>query len=249
MHSSHYTPTLQPLIDAGIKVHILDPPCYYTKKPGPVPTMQDDASFIAAFVSQLADAGEHIVLVSHSYGGTPSSESVAGLSASERAKNGKPGGIVRLAYITAVVPKQGNGLAETMTGGMQVPLEPDSDGWLVHVDPAASVAACFNSLPVEQGMREFERALGTHSSGAFAATLGYPGYKDVPASWFLCEDDKCVMPEVQEMAIREIEDSWRGTEREGMKVEVTRVKCDHFPTISAQEELRGWVEGLVKLYN
>lgn len=87
--------------------------------------MYDDAFFIASFVSKLADASEEIVLVAHSYGGAPASESLAGLSLLERQKHGKPGGVVRLAYITAVVPKVGNGLADTMIGGIQVPLEVD----------------------------------------------------------------------------------------------------------------------------
>lgn len=208
--------------------------------------MQDDASFIASFITKLADSGEHIVLAAHSYGGMPASECVAGLSASSRAKEGKQGGIIRLAFLTAVVPKPGEGLAETMTGGVHVPLEPDEDGWLVHPDPTASVAACFNSIPQEQGLREFHSAIGTHSSGAFAAQLQYSGYKDVPVSWFLCEHDKCVTPEVQEAAISVIEESWVGTEREGEKVDVTRVGCDHFPTVSAQAELRSWFEGLLR---
>lgn len=244
-HSSLYIPTLQPLIASGHKIHILDPPCFYSKKPGPAPTMRDDASFIAAFVTQLADAGERIVLAAHSYGGVPSSQSIKGLSLSERAWEGKQGGVVRLAFVTAVVPKQGSTLPETLGGGVPVPVEVDEDGWLSQTDPAASAAACYSSLPLEQGLREVEKGAGVHSSGAFAEGLEYPGYKDVPVSWFFCEKDKCVTPEVQETAIRDIEESWRGTEREGSKVDVTRVQCDHIPTVSAQEELRSWFEGLV----
>lgn len=244
-HSSLYVPTLQPLIASGRKIHILDPPCFHTKKPGPAPTMRDDASYIAAFVAQLADAGERVVLASHSYGGMPASQSIKGLSLSERAREGKQGGVVRLAFVTAVVPKQGGTLPETLGGAVPVPVEADEDGWLSQTDPAASAASCFSSLPPEQGLEEVERVFGVHSSGAFAGELEYPGYKDVPVSWFFCEEDNCVVPEVQETAIRDIEESWKGTEREGTKVDVTRVRCDHVPTISAQEELREWFEGLV----
>lgn len=243
LSSSHYTLTLQPLIDAGRKVHILDPPCYHTKKPAPLPTMQDDASFIASFVEELADAGEEIVLVSHSYGGMPASECMAGLSASERRAQGKSGGVVRLAYITAVVPKVGKALGETMVGGVQVPLEVDEDGWLFQSDPAATSAVCLNTTPPAQAGIVI-KALGQHSSAAFASALSYAGYAHVPASWFLCEEDRCVVPAVQEAAIADIEASWSGTEREGTKVDIKRVACDHFPTVSAQDELRAWVGGL-----
>ncbi|KAJ4986822.1 putative esterase/lipase, partial [Stagonosporopsis vannaccii] len=122
--STHYTPLLAHL-PPGTKSHILDPPSYHTKRPGPPPTMADDASFVASFVRNLADAGDEVVLVAHSYGGMPASECMAGLSVESRRKEGKRGGVRRLAYVTAVVPKVGEGLAETMLGGVQVPLEAD----------------------------------------------------------------------------------------------------------------------------
>jgi hypothetical protein len=46
--------------------------------------MYNEASFIAKFVEHLAGSSEGIVLVSHSYGGTPALESVKGLSMTER---------------------------------------------------------------------------------------------------------------------------------------------------------------------
>lgn len=129
LHSSHYDPTLQPLRDKTLSIHVLDPPCYHTKKPGPPPTMLDDAAFITDFVESLADRGEQVVLVSHSYGGTPASECMkgrdgSGLSVDARRKAGKSGGIVRLAFVTAVVPKVSSGLADTM-GVVKVPMEAD----------------------------------------------------------------------------------------------------------------------------
>lgn len=119
------------------------------------------------------------------------------------------------------------------------------DGWLFHPEPSVTMDVCFNSTPraeAEKGMKD----LGQHSSAAFAGTLSYPGYKDVPASWFFCEEDRCVVPAVQETAIADIEASWKGTEREGQKVDVTRVKCDHFPTTSATKELTAWFERLLQ---
>lgn len=129
LSSTHYTPLLAHL-PPGTKSHILDPPSYHTKRPGAPPTMADDASFVASFVTQLADAGEEVVLVAHSYGGMPASECLRGLSAESRANEGKRGGVRRLGYVTAVVPKEGEGLRETMVGGVQVPLEADEVGFL-----------------------------------------------------------------------------------------------------------------------
>lgn len=50
---------------------------------------------------------------------------------------------------------------------------------------------------------------------------------------------------MNQTSIDTIEDSWKGTEREGKKVDVTRVKCDHVPVFSAPKELIAWMEGLL----
>ena len=120
------------------------------------------------------------------------------MSKSSRSSEGKKGGVTRLAYLTAVVPKEGNNLVTTIAGGAPS-MGVSEDGWLFHTDFTATAAMCFNSLSPEEGLKQaqtFER----HSSVCFMDALSYPGYKDVPVSWFFCEDDKCVTPEVQQVS-------------------------------------------------
>ncbi len=74
---------------------------------GAPPTMYDDGSFVAKEVQVLVGEGKNVILICHSYGGTPTSQSTKGLSRAERQAEGKEGGIVRLAYMTAVVPALG----------------------------------------------------------------------------------------------------------------------------------------------
>lgn len=73
----------------------------------PPGTMYEDAALIANEVSALADQGKDVVIFAHSYGGIPSSQSTKGLSKKERQEQGKPGGVVQLAYLTALVPALG----------------------------------------------------------------------------------------------------------------------------------------------
>ena len=73
---------------------------YKTDVPG---TMQDDAAFIASETAKLADEGKYVVLIAHSYGGIPATESTKGLSKAERQQQGKAGGLVRLAYISCII--------------------------------------------------------------------------------------------------------------------------------------------------
>lgn len=74
---------------------------------GEAPTMYEDAAFIAKHATALADEGKDVLILTHSYGGVPGTESVKGLSKSERQKQGKKGGIVRLAYMTSLTPAVG----------------------------------------------------------------------------------------------------------------------------------------------
>lgn len=69
--------------------------------------MYEDAAFIAKHATALADEGKDVLILTHSYGGVPGTESVKGLSKSERQKQGKKGGIVRLAYMTSLTPAVG----------------------------------------------------------------------------------------------------------------------------------------------
>jgi hypothetical protein len=73
-----------------------------------VPTsMYDDAAYVAQVVEGLANQDKDVLLISHSYGGVPMTQSVKGLSKKDRKKQDKKGGIVRLAYLTSLVPDVG----------------------------------------------------------------------------------------------------------------------------------------------
>jgi len=83
-------------------------------RPGSPPTMYDDAAHIDKELEKLSDEGKNIVLIGHSYGGVPISQCGQGLSKEERQKQGKPGGLVNLAYLTCLVPALGQNARDIM---------------------------------------------------------------------------------------------------------------------------------------
>ncbi|KAF9690988.1 hypothetical protein EKO04_011265 [Ascochyta lentis] len=85
-------------------------------KQGTPPSMYDDADFIAAEVQNELDDGHDVVLLAHSYGGVPATESLKGLGKTQRENQGKKGGVVRLGYISALVPRLGIAAGELMVG-------------------------------------------------------------------------------------------------------------------------------------
>ena len=84
------------------------------------------------------------------------------------------------------------------------------------------------------------RAFAKHSGASFGTELTHEGYKDVPVSHLFCEEDLCVPPEVQQTSIDMIE------RVSGQKVDVTRIKSDHVPNLSAKEETIAWILDVAK---
>lgn len=104
-----YDPVVDAVAAKGYEIRALHYPSVGLKSGpvGPPTSMYDDAKFIAGEVEKLADEGKDVILIAHSYGGVPMTECTKGLSKEERAKQGKKGGIVSLAYMTALVPGVG----------------------------------------------------------------------------------------------------------------------------------------------
>ncbi|MCJ1476325.1 hypothetical protein MMC13_004991 [Lambiella insularis] len=195
---------------------------------GTPPTMYDDAAFIAKETEKLADEGKDVILIAHSYGGAPTTQSTYGLSKAERRKHGKDGGIVKIAYMTAVVPAVGMSTASVMADA------PKDLGWMYHGQISKSAAITFSDLPPEEGEAWIKR-FPRHSAVSFADELTYPGYNDIPISYLFCEDDLCVLPQFQRRAIELIE------KESGEKVKVTSIKAGHCPNVSKPQEVIDWI--------
>jgi hypothetical protein len=84
--------------------------------------MSDDATYISEVIEHLADQEKDVLLISHSYGGVPATESVKGLSKKARKKKGKKGGVVHLGYMTALVPEAGQSASGVLANGPAAPL-------------------------------------------------------------------------------------------------------------------------------
>ncbi|KAJ4354444.1 uncharacterized protein N0V89_006181 [Didymosphaeria variabile] len=191
-------------------------------------SMYEDAAQIAETISKLSDEGKDIVLFAHSYGGVPATQSLKGLSKEAREKEGKKGGVVRIAYMTCIVPAVGATAAlgevpeETRMGIDGYGLEIDEQGWMHHSDLARSARICYSDLPPEQGQAWMAR-FPAHAAISFGQELTYAGYNDVHVSWLLCEKDLCIPEYVQREAVARIEKS------SGRKVDVTSIDADHIP--------------------
>ena len=77
----------------------------------------NDAAFIRNKVLMpLLDAGKTDILAMHSYGGLPGAAAAKGLSQPERIAARKPGGIIGLIFISAVLAHDGQSLLSILPG-------------------------------------------------------------------------------------------------------------------------------------
>jgi pimeloyl-ACP methyl ester carboxylesterase len=84
--------------------------------PAPAATMEDDAAAFHAIIEKLANQGKDVVIVAHSYGGIVATQAAEGLAKTDREAGGKKGGIVRVVYLSSVVPEAGKSLQDVGGG-------------------------------------------------------------------------------------------------------------------------------------
>lgn len=82
----------------------------------PVESFDEDIQSIRATILIEADAGNDVVVIAHSWSGSPVNSAVADLSKAERAKQGKLGGVVELVFLCAFVVPEGVSLLDALGG-------------------------------------------------------------------------------------------------------------------------------------
>jgi hypothetical protein len=123
---SFYAQFVWLLHEAGYdRIEVVRMPSLGKRDPLPAATMEDDADAIRTIVEQVANDGFDVLLIAHSYGGLPATQSIKGVSKKERAAQGKTGGVVRLLYTTAVVPEVGKDLPSVMGDNIPTSIQID----------------------------------------------------------------------------------------------------------------------------
>ncbi len=181
--SSFYDGQVECLRSKGYSAHSLDPPSFPANymPEMPAPTMYDDARFIHDFVAKIIDEGTDVVILAHGYGGCPASQSLKELTCNERTANGNIGGVVRMAFLTGVVPNVGENIITTIgaSGSGGAPeVDIDQYGWMAQTNPQKTARMVFNSLPLDAGIKR-SKSFGRHTRPAFMSPLTHPGYRDV----------------------------------------------------------------------
>ena len=90
-------------------------------------------------------------------------------------------------------------------------------------------------IPTDEAIKALE-SLAKHSSQSFMDNLTHAGYKDIPSSYLLCENDLAGPPAFQRGMISQVEQA-----AGGRKVDVTSIWTSHFPNLAQPNEVIDWI--------
>ncbi|KAI5868240.1 alpha/beta-hydrolase [Durotheca rogersii] len=186
-------------------------------------TMTDDANEISRVASALLDDGKEVVLMAHSYGGIPATQSLEKLSHTARRAAGKDRGVKKVVYLASVVIPVGTSNWDTFGGTLPTFVTANDD--YMSIDPVANAPQTFSDLPEEESLK-WGRMLSQQSIASFQEKLSYPGYNDVEVHYIVCEDDKIMPPPYQHAMIETVKKS------SGREPVLHISKSGHVPVIS-----------------
>lgn len=109
-----YFDTVDKLREHGYEAMVKNLPSASRLPPEKAATLYEDADYFRGVAEELADEGKDVIFVTHSYGGVVGTEAARNALKTQRQAAGKPGGIVRIVYVTSVVPTPGNSLRSLM---------------------------------------------------------------------------------------------------------------------------------------
>ncbi|KAF5011076.1 hypothetical protein FDECE_2815 [Fusarium decemcellulare] len=192
----------------------------------PTKTIEDDSSALRGVLQRLADKGDQIVLVVHSYGGLVGANAVDGLGYRQRQAQGLSGGVIMFVYMAAFVTPLGKSIKD-MLGGQFLPWM-NFQGNHVYVDNPKQV---FYHDMDEEAQKKTIAALQHQSAPVFTGTVTYEPWHDIECMYFFCDDDQALPLPIQEQMAQML----------GSKALSFHTKASHSPFLSQVDDV---VKGL-----
>ncbi|KAJ5998890.1 hypothetical protein N7451_006700 [Penicillium sp. IBT 35674x] len=198
----------------------------------PTKTLSDDVASLRDVLAKLADEGQELVVVGHSYGGVVTSCAVEGLSREARAKEGKTGGVIKVVYLAAFAIDKGQSLLG-MLGGNYLPWM-KVEGDYVLADGAGAVG--WQDLSLDKQEKWNEMSLHT-SRAVFSGESTYEPWRDIPCAYIVCEQDHALPPPFQELFASKM----------GGPENTYRLPSSHSPFLSMPDRLAELLQEIVKV--
>ncbi|KAL4731855.1 hypothetical protein ACLX1H_000850 [Fusarium chlamydosporum] len=204
---SLYKPLAQSLARDGIQSNIVDLPSVGRREGKEPATMTEDAEEIVSVVERLLDEDKEVILLAHSYGGVPATQSLDKLSRKNRQARGKEGGVLKIIYLAGVALPD-----DYMT------LTP------------ASAPFVYSDLPPAEALK-LAKEMPQHSTASYKEQLTYPGYQDAEVHYIICEEDELVLTEYQYGMVELLKGMTNGD------VGIHKIKSGHTPNLTQPDTI------------
>jgi pimeloyl-ACP methyl ester carboxylesterase len=192
----------RPLRDRGVDVRAVKLP-----SAGHGGDLYGDTDVVRA---ALGEIDNRVLLVAHSYGGAVSTQAAAGAD-----------NVAHILYLTAFMLDEGESLLGTV-GGQEPPwVEPTEDGTAIVV--TTPVEIFYNDCTPEAAAGAAAQ-LDPQTRESFRQEITSVGWRDVPATYVVCERDNAIPVPAQEML----------SQRAG---DVRRLDASHSPFLSRPDEV------------
>ncbi|RDW94888.1 hypothetical protein BP5796_00651 [Coleophoma crateriformis] len=196
-------------------------------------SLEDDADQINHMLTKLADQEKEILLVGHSYGGLPMTESCQSLTKLERTMQGKRGGVIALLYIAAFVPSAGESMVDMLAGiSREHPVNNvtmDGPDYL-KIDPELSASAAFSDFGDEEGM-DLVNQMGVQSISSFGGKTTFEAWQHLPVSYLFAKNDQVNPYHFQQSMVEKIE------KKTGRPVTVYDCDSGHCPNVTHPDRM------------
>ncbi|CAI7633112.1 unnamed protein product [Penicillium discolor] len=196
---SFYGPFLQALTVAGYDIHFAAYPSFNPEDPTTTTCQADTNAITVTLKSLVEDEGKDVLVFMYSYGGMPGAAAATGLAKSQRAREGKAGGVIGLLFLAAFLVPEGSS-CWGLQGGNLPP-------WILVDQPAANLNIADD--PINYFAADVDLALARaltaevkpHSSVAFTSPQLHPAWADEAfegrLAFIVTTEDRAVPKEAQ----------------------------------------------------
>ncbi|THX46062.1 hypothetical protein D6D06_10243 [Aureobasidium pullulans] len=191
--------------------------------------IEDDVAAVRAAVMDQLDAGNDVVVVTHSYSSVPGTVALTGLNLKARRTANKTNGVVSVVIISGFILPLGSTMLTIMGGQLPPQYLLENNTALPFAGPGA-INILYNDIDHNKALKAVWR-LEPQSYGVNTSIIPdqVAGITGIPVNYLLCEDDRAVPLVMQNAAIKALKEK-------GGHVYAEVAKSGHSPFLKLPEE-------------
>ncbi|THZ90641.1 hypothetical protein D6C82_10367 [Aureobasidium pullulans] len=191
--------------------------------------IEDDVAAIRAAVMSQLDAGNDVVVVTHSYSSVPGTAALTGLSLKARKPAGNNNGVIGVVIISGFILPHGSTMLTIMNNQLPPQYLLENNTTLPFAGPGA-INILYNDIEHNEALKAVWR-LEPQSYGVNTSIIPdqVGGITGIPISYLLCKDDRAVPLVMQNAAVEALREK-------GGHMFAEVAKSGHSPFLKLPEE-------------